>query len=728
MRYTLLLSIFFIFCSVSLHGQEEESVAREWNEILLESIRNDFARPTVHARNLFHISAAMYDAWAVYDEVSQPYLLGREVHGFKCGFNGVEIPQKLEEARNEAISYAAFRLITHRFKKSPVPIYQRLIASALMRRLGYDTTFTSIDYTRGNPAALGNYIAKKYIEYGLQDGSNEANEYANTFYEPVNQAFNPDQESWILLNDPNRWQPLSFENFIGQSGFSSGSTPEFLSPEWGFVNPFSLQESDKKVFSKDGDTYWVYHDPGPPPLLTNSREWDDYRKGFMQVLEWSSQLDPADGIMWDISPGAFGNMEKLPETEEETAKFYDVEGGIPGEGHPLNPHTGLPYEPQIVPRGDFTRVVAEFWADGPDSETPPGHWFTILNYVNDNPLLERKLKGEGPEMDRLEWDVKSYFLLGTAMHDAAISAWSIKGYYDYIRPVSAIRYLGQFQQYNPQIDNYKENGLNTIPGFLAVIKDGDSSLVDWNNIRQGDWVFYTGSWKAWGWRGFDLRSGGVAGVGWLPIRTWMPYQRISFVTPPFAGYVSGHSTFSRAAAEVLTMMTGDKYFPGGMGEFDIPRRQFLVFEIGPSVPLKLQWATYRDAADQSALSRIWGGIHPPADDIPGRIIGEKVGKRAFEVGIQYLEGKREEIQIEPNRLFFPNPVQQGNFVQVYAPKEDEISLIQFVDISGKVVEEFKPANADENRLLNISTAGLGRGIYFVKIIGKTVVSEKILVE
>ena len=40
------------------------SVARQWNEVLLEAIRNDFARPTVHARNLCHVSAAMYDAWA----------------------------------------------------------------------------------------------------------------------------------------------------------------------------------------------------------------------------------------------------------------------------------------------------------------------------------------------------------------------------------------------------------------------------------------------------------------------------------------------------------------------------------------------------------------------------------------------------------------------------------------------------------------------------------------
>ena len=129
----------------------------------------------------------------------------------------------------------------------------------------------------------------------------------------------------------------------------------------------------------------------------------------------------------------------------------------------------------------------------------------------------------------------------------------------------------------------------------------------------------------------------VAGTGWILAENWWPYQRPSFVTPPFAGYVSGHSTYSRAAAEVLTALTGDAYFPGGMSDFRIPANDFLVFERGPSVDMTLQWATYRDAADQCSLSRIWGGIHPPADDIPGRLIGVKVGLDAFRLAKSYFQ-------------------------------------------------------------------------------------------
>ncbi|MCG8434290.1 MAG: hypothetical protein MJA83_09695, partial [Gammaproteobacteria bacterium] len=76
----------------------------------------------------------------------------------------------------------------------------------------------------------------------------------------------------------------------------------------------------------------------------------------------------------------------------------------------------------------------------------------------------------------------------------------------------------------------------------------------------------------------------------------------------------------------------------GMSEFEILANQFLVFESGPSVDMTLEWATYKDAADQSALSRIWGGIHPPADDVPGRRIGESVGQNAFSLAMQYIDG------------------------------------------------------------------------------------------
>ncbi|MCA9286009.1 MAG: hypothetical protein KDA22_12370, partial [Phycisphaerales bacterium] len=119
------------------------------------------------------------------------------------------------------------------------------------------------------------------------------------------------------------------------------------------------------------------------------------------------------------------------------------------------------------------------------------------------------------------------------------------------------------------------------------------------------------------------------GVGWQLADRWMTYQASNFVTPPFPGYVSGHSTFSRSGAEALTGITGSPYFPGGLFNYTIPA-DWLKFEFGPSTPVTFQWVTYYDASDEAGESRIWGGIHPPVDDIPGRIAGDEVGKRVVE--------------------------------------------------------------------------------------------------
>jgi len=67
-----LILLFLVFTSISLDAQQY-STARVWNEMVLNAIRNDFARPTVHARNLFHTSVAMYDAFAAYDNINETY-------------------------------------------------------------------------------------------------------------------------------------------------------------------------------------------------------------------------------------------------------------------------------------------------------------------------------------------------------------------------------------------------------------------------------------------------------------------------------------------------------------------------------------------------------------------------------------------------------------------------------------------------------------------------------
>ncbi|MDX1471009.1 MAG: T9SS type A sorting domain-containing protein [Flavobacteriaceae bacterium] len=693
------------------------SIARIWNEAVLEAIRNDFARPTVHARNLYHLSVVMYDTWAIYDDPEFTYLIGKDLHGFSSTLESFTPSESIEISRHKAISYAAYRLLNYRFQNAPDYAASKVIFDDIMATSGYDTSFTSVNYQSGDARALGNYIAQTMISYGNADGARELSGYDNAFYQPVNDPLNPTMTGNPTITNPNRWQPLDLDTYIDQSGnVISGDVINFLSPEWGSVNPFALTDEDKTVYIKDSQEYVVYHDPGDPPYLNTTEEDQNseyYKWGFSLVSIWSSHLDPTDGVMMDISPNSIGNLtiNDIPTDLADYSSFYDLEeGGTNSPGYTVNPVTGMPYQTQMVPRGDYARVLAEFWADGPDSETPPGHWFTILNYVNDQPSLVKKFGGQGDIISDLEWDVKAYFILGGAMHDAAITAWGIKGYYDYIRPVSAIRYMvDQGQSSDPNLPNYSIAGIPLKPGYVELVEAGDP-LAGSSNQHVGKIKLYT-------WRGPDYISDpdtDDAGVGWILGENWWPYQRPSFVTPPFAGYVSGHSTYSRAAAEVLTLITGDEYFPGGMGEFIAPQNEFLVFEEGPSVDVTLQWAKYRDASDQCSLSRIWGGIHPPADDLPGRHAGYEIGQDAFNFAVSIFNSSLDVVDFEINDYrIYPNPVLNYEVNITKTNDQDEIKVYDLQGRPIKLLERTYDASRNINSIklpLELST-----GLYIMKV-------------
>lgn len=602
---------------------EPHTHARIWSEMLIFAIRRDLARPTVHARNLYHIHAAMYDAWAAFDSVAD-----QVVHQEKMTVDEVAAE------RNAAIAYAAARLIQHRFQFSPGAFDVYPEVDNLLTAQGYDPFDFNTDGNTG--AALGNRIANSYIEFGYNDGSNEANGYANQFYQPVNPPLLPDFPGNPDMLDPDRWQPLALQFFKDQNGnpIPTGYPP-FLSPEWGDVTPFSLRPEDASVLERDGRLWKVYHDQGHPPYLG---EQEMFKWGFEMVSTWGAHLDPSDGVMWDVSPNNIGNT--LPATMDMAEVFYDrIEGGVVDFGYTTNPVTGQPYAQQIVPRGDYTRILAEFWADGPSSETPPGHWFSIMHYVMDHPQFERRFMGQGDVVDALEYDVKAHVALGGTLHDVAIACWGTKGYYDYVRPVSAIRYMCQLGQCtDPNLGSYHANGVNLIPDLIELVTEETTAPGGKHEHLAGS----EGKIAIRSWRGPDyiaVPATDVAGVGWILADNWWPYQRPSFVSPPFAGYYSGHSTYSRAAAELLTRFTGSPYFPGGLGEFLAPQNQFLVFEDGPSVDVVLQWVSYVDASDQCSLSRIWGGIHPPQDDLPGRIVGQIIGPEAFTHARRFFNGQ-----------------------------------------------------------------------------------------
>ncbi len=223
---------------------------------------------------------------------------------------------------------------------------------------------------------------------------------------------------------------------------------------------------------------------------------------------------------------------------------------------------------------DEQKMIAEYWADGPHSELPPGHWNLFAQLV-----AHRDRHGDS-ELD-LDRDVKLFFMLTNAIFDAGICAWDNKCAFASVRPITAIRYL---------------------------------------------------------FRGKQVRAWAGPGRGTLPIpgEEWFPYQPTTFPTPPFPEYSSGHSNFSAAGAEILRLFTGsDRFgasvtFPAGSSRIEPG--------MTPASDLTLTWSTFSEAADQAGISRRYGGIHFTQGDLAARRTGRLAARQAWAKAQTYFAG------------------------------------------------------------------------------------------
>jgi hypothetical protein len=218
---------------------------------------------------------------------------------------------------------------------------------------------------------------------------------------------------------------------------------------------------------------------------------------------------------------------------------------------------------------DEQKVIAEFWADGPSSELPPGHWCLFGEYVSRR------------DHHSVDDDVKLFFALSNAVFDASIAVWDAKRVYDSVRPVTAIHYLFKGRKV-----------------------------------------------KAW--------AGPYKGTQEIDGADWQPYQAATVVTPPFQEYISGHSAFSAAGAEILKRFTGSDAFgasytqPAGSSRVEPGTT--------PAKDVTLSWATFSEAADQAGISRRYGGIHFVDADLVARVIGRQVAAQAWEKALTYFNG------------------------------------------------------------------------------------------
>jgi hypothetical protein len=541
----------------------------------------------------------MWDAWAAYDTKAEGVFV-RERHA----------ASDREAARRAAVSHAAYGVLAHRYTEAVGGPTTLACLRAVMKDAGYDPDDA---HDKGDdPVAFGNRVAHAILAATADDGANEANDYSDPAHtEADNPALLYDGVGSVL-KQPARWQPLNLSIAATQNGIIlPAGVQSYIGAQWGSVRPFALRRSSTAVPWEDAGPA-----PSPGPKM---RDW------IAEVIAKTANLDPSDPRTIDISPGAYG---------------HNTLGANDGKGWEKNPVTGQPYAPQVVRLGDFARVMAEFWADGPKSETPPGHWNTIANAVTDSPAFERKLFGKGAVLDPLSWDVHMYLALNGAEHDAAIAAWDLKRRTMTARPISLVRWMGgKGQSSDPGAPSFDPDGLPLVPGLIEVVTKESSAPGQ----RHAALACFVGQVVVRDWLGEPGDRGGQSsGVAWVRAVEWITYQRRTFVTPAFPGFISGHSTFSRAGAEVLTKLTASPFFPGGLGEYVAPKDTFLTFEKGPTSEVRLQWASYFDAADEAGQSRLWGGIHIPPDDFAGRRVGHRVGLQAMELASKYFEGSAPE--------------------------------------------------------------------------------------
>jgi hypothetical protein len=214
---------------------------------------------------------------------------------------------------------------------------------------------------------------------------------------------------------------------------------------------------------------------------------------------------------------------------------------------------------------DQTKARAEYWADGPKSEQPPGHWILFAGAIS------RK------NSQTIDQDAKLNFAVSNALLDAGITAWNAKRRYDFIRPVTAVR-----------------------------------------TTQAGKTI------KAW--------AGPGQGIKVIPAEQFRSY----IPTPAFPDYVSGHSTFSAAAAQVIRSFTGSDTL-NLTATFDAGS-SFVEPGTVPAAPVLLRWPTFTAAAAEAGLSREYGGIHFRDADAHGLTLGRAIGTNTWNKAQTYFKG------------------------------------------------------------------------------------------
>jgi hypothetical protein len=311
----------------------------------------------------------------------------------------------------------------------------------------------------------------------------------------------------------------------------------------------------------------------------------------------------------DLRPGAYSDYTAYQPVNTETAV------NDPNRWQPFPIHNGTTFVVPAFLAAHWNRVIpfalVDFVALRPPAPAawPHGSYRAQANHIlhlnahlsdREKVISEYWSDGPGSETPAGHWnlfaqlvsrrddhtldqDVKLFFALNNALLDASIAVWDCKRGYDSARPITAIRFLNKGKR-----------------------------ILAWAGPYQGSRII----------NGED----------------WLPYQQATFITPPFPEYVSGHSTFSAASAQILQSFTASDRFghvvvlPPGSSRIEPGST--------PRKAIALQWQTFSEAADEAGMSRRYGGIHFEDGDLQGRELGRKVGTLVWAKSKAYFAGSK----------------------------------------------------------------------------------------
>ena len=526
-----------------------QTIVGVWNCAAVDEVRFSKALrngPPVVARALAIAHTCMYDAWAAYDRDAVGTVLGGTLRRPPA--------ERTNANKAKAISFAAYRCLTNLYPDTPPSTASATRLGAVLTGQGYALADTSsVDTTTA--AGVGNVAAQAVIDSRLHDGSNQYNDQT-----PV---------PCVLQTYP--WTPLTLKQL--------GGAPLALEP-LPCVGPGGAASGPYADYDDPDDGYAHYVPTNPlmgycTPLLASCPGWPDFFDPYIDpLLPWPNVADPSH-----YQPLVFSSHARQTFVAAHWGRVTPFALSSADQFDPVIPPPDYGknhghYQNNVNEMIKFSRnldesskLIVEYWADGPDSEFPPGHWGLFAQFV------ARR------DLHTIDQDAKMFFAMHNASFDAGIVGWHIKRKYNGVRPITAVRHL-----------------------------------------KQGQTI------RAWGGPGRPIEN--IRG------EQWMPYNPGSNLTPPFPGYFSGHSVFSRSSATVLQLFTGSDQF----GFAQLIKAGFGRVEPGiPSVDTVVSFATFSDAADQAGLSRLYGGIHFTDDNTVAQAVGLLIGQQAWAKAQSYFD-------------------------------------------------------------------------------------------